>query len=104
FDVDGKALENRVENTAGFTGRHHVGVQIVPDSGIQLHRGSQVISLFDFLLNAVYRGGKLFVLLGIGDNLQTLHQRNAGVDHDGELAGEHRDVFRGRITTELEVP
>ena len=33
------------------------------------------------------------VLLVGAENLQALHQRQAGVDHDGELAEEHRHIL-----------
>ena len=34
FDVDGQALQNDVENTAGFAGLNHVGGEVVENLGI----------------------------------------------------------------------
>ena len=41
------------------------------------------------------------VRLFLGQQLQTLHQRQAGVDHDGELPREDREAARGDAAVPL---
>jgi hypothetical protein len=90
FHVDGQALENDVEDTAGLTGLDHVGRQVIEDDGKLAHGIGQRGATFDrgpHPEQGFLKGG---VLLVGAQNLQALHQRQAGVNHDGELAEEHR--------------
>ncbi len=93
FDVDRQALQDDVENTAGFTGFDHVGGQIIEDLGVLAHGVGQGGATFDRGAHARQRLLERWVLLVGGQNLQTLHQRQAGVDHDRELAEEDGNVL-----------
>jgi hypothetical protein len=45
---------------------------------------------------------EVLVLFLRAENLETLHERQTGVDHDGELTGENREVLRrGRFRLRL---
>ena len=88
FHVDRQALENDVENTAGFARLDHVGGQVVEDDGIVAHGIGQRGAAFDGGPHAEQRLLKSRILLVGAENFQALHQRQAGIDHDGELAEE----------------
>ena len=93
FHVDRQALQDEVENTAGLARLDHVGRQIVEDDRILAHGIGQRGATFDRGPDTEQRFLKAGVLLVGAQNFQTLHQRQAGVDHDGELAEEHRHVL-----------
>ena len=42
------------------------------------------------------------LVVAVSDDLESLHQRNTGGQHRGELAAEHRDVFRLDLAASLE--
>ena len=88
FDVGRKALQNGVENTARLARFHHVDVQRVEDLGVLPHGGGQVAPPSTEPTRAGQNLLKGLVLLLARENFQTLHQRQAGINHDGELAGE----------------
>ena len=90
FHVNGQALEDDVENTAGLASFDHVGRQVVEDDRILAHGIGQRGAAFDRGPDTEQRFLKAGVLLVGAENLQALHQRQAGVNHDGELAEEHR--------------
>src|SRR3984893_17272454 len=93
FHVDGQALENDVENTAGLARLDHVGSQVVEDDRKPAHGIGQRRATFDGgpdTEQGFLKGG---ILLVGAENLQTLHQRQTGVNHDGELAEEHRNFL-----------
>ena len=93
FDVDGQALQDDVQNTAGFAGFNHVGGQVVEDLGIELHGVGQSGAAFHRGAHAGQRLLEGRVLLVGGQNFQTLHQGKAGVDHDRELPKEDGNVL-----------
>src|SRR5262245_1562009 len=68
---------------------------------MDLHRRGEIVALLDFSAYCVDCGCELLVLLSLGENFETLHERNARIDHDGELASENRDVFRCRVSPEF---
>src|SRR5271157_2379308 len=93
FHVDRQALEDDVENTAGLARLDHVGGQVVEDGGILAHGISQRRAPFDGGPDPEQGFLKAGVLLVGAENLQALHQRQAGVNHDGKLAEEHRNFL-----------
>ena len=91
--VDRQALQNDVQNTAGFAGLDHVGGQVVEDDWILAHGVGQRGAAFHRSADAGQRLLERRVFLVRRQNFQTLHQRQAGIDHDRELAKEDRDVL-----------
>src|SRR6266436_6703360 len=91
--VDGQALEDDVENTAGLAGLNHVGSQVVEDDRKLAHGIGQRGATFNGGPDTEQRFLKAGILLVGAENLQTLHQRQAGVNHDGELPEEHRNFL-----------
>jgi hypothetical protein len=101
LDVGRQALEDDVEDTAGLAGGDHVGVEVVerlrvlPQRVRERGTGLHVLAHLeeDLLEDAV-------VLLRAED-LQALHERQAGVDHDRELPGEDGDLLAGDPSAHL---
>ena len=90
FNVGGEALQNGVENTARFSRFHHV----VRRAGRTPCRTASSRRKASRRLRPTraYAGQNLLeglVFLLAGQNLQALHQRQAGVDHHRELAREN---------------
>ena len=46
-------------------------------------------------------GGEVLVLFLAAENVEALHERQAGVDHHGELAGEDGQVLGGDLLADL---
>ena len=93
LDVDREALENRVEDTARLAGRHHVDVEGVERLGVPAHRVGQRRAALDLAPGREDRLREALVRLLPAEDVETLHQRQAGVDHDRELAGEDGQVL-----------
>ena len=93
FEVDRQPLEDDVQNTASLTGGDHVDEQIIEGRRLPLHRLGQGHARLDVGSHAVDDLGELLVLLLIREDLEALHERQASVEHDGELPGEDRDVL-----------
>src|SRR5688572_23720804 len=58
------------------------------------HGGRQCRTFLDVLAHLGQHLLKVLVLLLLRQNVETLHERQTRVDHDGELTGEDREVFR----------
>src|SRR5262249_41999843 len=95
FHVGGQALQDGIENTAGFARLNHVGGEVVKDLGILPHRVGKRGSAFNAGANAGEAFLENLVFLVGGQNLQTLHQGKSGIDHHGELPEEHGQVLDG---------
>ncbi len=93
FHVDGQTLQNDVENTAGFTRLDHVGGEVIEDHRELPHGIGQRRAAFYGGADAGQRLLEGWVFLVGRQDFQTLHQRQAGIDHDRELAKENRDVL-----------
>ena len=93
FDVGREALQNDVENTAGFAGFDHVGGEVIEDDRVLPHCVGQCRAAFHRGPHAGQRLLKRLVFLVGRQDFQTLHQGQAGIDHDRELAKEDRDVL-----------
>ena len=82
-------------------GRDHVGEEVVEDLGVLAHGVGEAGAALDVhpgLLQDLREG---LVLLLAAQDLEALHERQAGVDHDRELAGEDREVLGGHAAAEL---
>ena len=89
FHIDGQALQNDVENTAGLTRLDHVGGEVVENDRIPAHGVGQRGPAFDRGSHPEQRFLEGGILLVGAENLQALHQGQARVNHDRELAEEH---------------
>ena len=94
FDVDREALQNGVENTARLAGRDHVAEQRVEHFRVALHRLGQRHAAFDVGAGLQNDLREVLVLLLVAENVEALHERQAGVDHDRELPREDGEVLR----------
>ena len=95
FDVDRKALQNRVENTARFAGGNHVRVEVVERVREPPHRVGERRAAFNGAPRLQNDFREILVFFLVAQNVETLHERQARVDHDGELPREHGEVLRG---------
>src|SRR5208283_1098250 len=86
-------LKNSVENTAGLPGFHHVAVERVKDFGVGLHGSRQCTAAFDGSPRAGQDLLKGLVFLLGREDFETLHQRETGIDHHGELPREDRELL-----------
>ena len=68
-------------------------VEVIEYFGIEAHGIGESGAAFDGGPHAIERLLEVGVLLVGSENFKTLHQRQAGIDHDGELPEEHRDVL-----------
>ena len=93
LDVDGEALENRVEDAARLAGGDHVGVERVERLRVALHAVGERRAALDVLAHLEDDRGKVLVRLLLAEDLEALHERQPGVDHDGELPGEDRQIL-----------
>src|SRR5581483_5817432 len=93
FDIGCKALQDGVENTAGFARVDHVDHKVVEDLGIAAHGVAQGRAAFHGGADA---GERLLEGLGFlvgGQDFKALHEGQAGVDHDRELPEENGNVL-----------
>ncbi len=86
-------MQNDVENTAGFTSLDHIGREIVKDNGILAHGVGQRGAAFHRGPHPSQNLLERLIFLVRGQDFQTLHQRQPGIDHDRELAKEDRNVL-----------
>jgi hypothetical protein len=91
LDVGREALQDGVEDTARLAGGDHVHVEIVEGLGVPPHGVGQRRARLDVLAHLQEDLREALVLLLVREDLEALHQRQSGVDHDGELAGEDRE-------------
>ncbi len=94
LDVDRQPLEDGVEDAARLTGRDHVGVERVEDLRVPLHRIGERRAALDVGPRLEDDLREVLVLLLVAEDVEALHQRQAGVDHDGELPREDGQVLR----------
>ena len=100
LDVSGEALKNGVQNTARFARLHHVDVQRVENLRILPHGRRKSCASFHGSARSDEHLLKELVLLLPGKNFQALHQRQPGVDHDGELARKDGQFLRFNLAAE----
>ncbi len=101
FDVGSKTLEDGVENTTGLARGDHVDVEIVEGCRVFAHRLGERGPALHILSHLEDDFLKDLVVLLLTEDVEALHQRQAGVDHHRELAGKDREVFRLDATAEL---
>ena len=101
FDVGREALENRVEDTARLARRHHVGEQRVERLRVLAHRVGERGARLDVGAGLQNDGREVLVLFLAAENVEALDERQAGVDHHGELTGEDGEVLRADLLAGL---
>src|SRR6266851_852655 len=82
------------KNTAGFASFDHVRIELVEYPRMTAHCGCKSRTLFDVLPHLGQHLLEILVLLLLREDVQALDQRQSGIDHDGELAREDRQVLR----------
>src|SRR6185312_5442797 len=89
---DGEAHEDRIENTARLTGGDHVDVELRERLGMLAERVGHGVAGFDVEHDLSRDVFQRRVLALLRQDVKRLHEREAGVDHRRELAGEDDDV------------
>src|SRR5581483_4243122 len=89
---DREAHQDRVENTARLAGRHHVHVQIAEGLRVFPQGVGDRVTGLDVEHDGPRDGLERWVLTLLRENVERLDQRQTGVDHRRELAGEDDDV------------
>ncbi len=97
LDVCREALQDQIENTAGFTSIDHVHGQIIEHFGILLHCRGQSRATFYGGSNARQCLLERRILLVRCQNFQALYQRQTGIDHHRKLAEEDRDILHRNL-------
>ena len=93
LDEGREALENQVQDAARLAGLDHVRVELVEDLRVARHRRRQGRALLHVLPHLLQGLLEVFVLLLLRQNVQALHEGQAGVNHHGELAREDGEVL-----------
>ncbi len=88
FNVNRQALENGVKDAAGFARFDHVVGQVVENFRIAAHGIGKGRATLDGRAHAGQAFPESLIFLIRAQNLQALHQRQAGIDHDRKLAKE----------------
>ncbi len=94
LDEGREALENDVENTARLARLDHVDEELIENLRVARHGDGQGRSFLHVLAGLRQDLLEKFVLLLARQNVETLHERQPGVDHHGELARKDRQLFR----------
>src|SRR6202043_699941 len=100
FNVGRETLQNDVQNTARFSGFHHVHVQTVKHFWRAAHGGRKGCAAFHHRSRVDQHFLEKLVFLLAAQNFQALHQRETSVDHHRKLAGEDRQFFGIHAATE----
>ncbi len=93
FVVDREALQNRVENSARLTRLHEVAVETVEDARMSSQRFAERLALLDLRFDIRDDDGKMFVVGLVAENVETLDDRQACVDHRREQTRERDEIF-----------
>ena len=102
FLVGGDLVEQRLERAGLFAGLDQVHEQIVEIQRMLGQRLVQRGAAFDVRLDVEDQLLHRRLVVAVADDLEGLHQRNAGGQHGGELAAEHRDVVGLDLAAGLE--
>ncbi len=95
LDVDREAVQDAVEDAAHLAGLDEVDEEVVEDLRVAPERVAEGGALLDGVLDVLERRLRR-TLFGswFAEDVEALHQRQAGVDHRGELADELDEVLR----------
>src|ERR1039457_4642921 len=92
LDVGREAAQDRVEDTARLAGGDHIHEEVVERLGVLTHRLGERGAGFDVLPHGQDDLLEEAAVLLAAQDLEALHERQAGVDHDRELAREDREA------------
>jgi hypothetical protein len=93
FLVDGKTIEQGLQDTARFAGLDQVAVEGVEVERVLAERGREAGAGLDVGADVGEQPRHLRVRAAAGDDVERLDQRHAGAHHGRELAGEDGDVL-----------
>src|SRR3989441_5302873 len=91
LDVAGQPLQDDVEDTAGLADREHVDEEIVEHPRVLLERLREGGAALDFGRDALRDVAQGLGVALLRQNREALSDRQAGVDHRGELAWIDRE-------------
>ena len=94
LDVGREALQDGVEDTARLAGGDHVDEEVVERLRVLAHRLGEGRARLDVLAHGEDDLLEESAVLLAAEDLEALHERQAGVDHDRELAREDREALR----------
>src|SRR5207302_5138292 len=103
FEELGQPDQDGVEDAARFAGRDHVDVQVAERLGVLAQRVGERLTALHVIHDLPRGVGEDLVLGLLRQDVEGLDERQTGVDHRGELAGEHDDVAGFDAAAELEV-
>ena len=96
LDVDREAVQDGVEDAADLAGLDEVHVEVVEDLRVPAERVAERRALLDARLD-VAQDDREELVVGLAlEDVEALHDRQAGVDHRREEAREGDDVLRRR--------
>ena len=93
FLVGRDLVEQRLERAGLLAGLDQVHEQVVEVQRVLAERLVQRGAAFDVGLDVEDQLLHRRLVVAVADDLERLHQRNAGRQHRGELAAEYRDVL-----------
>jgi hypothetical protein len=88
LDVGREALEDEVEDAAGLAGLDHVDEELVEDFRVARHGRRQRRAFLHVLSRLRQDDCEVLALLLLREDFEALDERQAGVNHHGELARE----------------
>ena len=94
FDVDGQAVQNRVENAADLTGLNEVHVKMIEDLGVSPERLAERRALLDARFDVAQDDPEVLVVGLSLQDIETLDDGQTRIDHRRKQAGERDEVFR----------
>src|SRR5260370_21038065 len=94
-------LRSDIKNPAVSPRLHHVYVQSVESLGRGAHRGGKRCAAFDLGTCPGKNFLKELIFLLARQDLETLNERQTGVDHDRQLPSEKRKLLGLHTATQL---
>ncbi len=96
LDVDREAVEDGVEDAAHLAGLDEVDVEVVEDLRVPAERVAERRALLDAGLDVAEDDREVLVVGLSLEDIEALHDGQAGVDHRREEAREGDDVLLAR--------
>src|ERR1019366_5822946 len=93
FLIDGEAIEQRLQNTAGFAGLDQVAVERVEIERVLAERGREAGTGLDVGADVGQQARHARIGAAAGDDVEGLDQGYAGAHHGRQLAREDGDVL-----------
>ena len=74
-------MQDQIENTARLTRFDHVGVKLIEDTRVPAHRHRESRAFLNVLAHLQKDLLEILVVLLLGQDLETLHERQTRIDH-----------------------